>query len=229
MRILIYLLCFDDDSQAFIEKNIPPSFRKIQYKIIRLPEKNLFLEFYMYVHYLPTHREEWQNMDYVGTLSWKAFRKCPINIQMTKIKLAKFSKTDLFSFYNVKLNLFMVSEKSHPRFKETWNVLFQRLGFSEEKDIFPSNCPSFFCNYWLAKPTVMEEFLLLAEQIRKVVENQNDTKLQTLLYLNSGYKGQQTPDKLMENFGKPYYIMLPFVLERVICWFSCRHKLKLMF
>lgn len=229
MNILIYLLCFDDASQASVEQNLPPSFQTIHYKIVRLPETNLFLEFYMYTDYLPSHREEWENMDYVGTLSWKFYKKCPINPAMTKFKLSKFPNTDIFSFYNVNLDLFFIAEKVHPQFNVVWKTLFERLGFTDPNDVFPPRCPSFFCNYWIARPKVMNDFLILASRIKEMVENKQDADLQHLLYMDSGYNGLQTPAMLMRNFGKPYYIMMPFVLERVICWYVRFHQLKRLF
>lgn len=224
MKILFYILCFDDSSELYIQQNLPPVMKPVS-KILRLPPNNKYLEFYFFSHYLLSHQEEWQDMDYVGSLSWKYQQKIPpINLYIIEKKIKQFHP-DLFSFYNVKTPLLHTAEICHPSFKKCWNALFQSLGYTE-KEYNTTRFPSFFCNYWIAKSSVLHDFAVFASSLIQHIES--TPSLQELLYTDSNYKGNLSTEQLLNLFQKPYYPMICFILERVICFYAYHHKLSRM-
>ena len=224
-NILIYILCYNDDTEKKATELIKKYRLEPYSKLVRLPNPNIYLEFYMYTDYLPKHKEEWQDKDYVGTLSWKFFLKTSINMIRLQLFLRRFNP-DIYTFVNYNYNFFETAEKYHPNFRKTWQLLFEKLGVPEDK-IFPENIKGFFCNYWISNKQTMEQFLIFAKQIKNVLEDDKiDPELKELLLTDANYNGLQSVDELMINFGKPHYILQTFILERVICWFANHHKLK---
>lgn len=226
LKILLYVLCYNDETELSIRQNLPTNMRSIC-KIIRLPEKNKYLEFYMYTDYLLQNQEEWKNKDFVGTLSWCFPKKLGmLNIDIIRKKIIRFNP-EIFTFYNFSFDFFSSAQRAHPKFLPAWKNLLSKMGFTSQQILEPK-IPCFFCNYWMAKPKLMERYISFAQKVKETIEK-NEPDLVRDLYADSGYRGRLSKEELINIFGVSHYPMLNFVCERLICFFVRHYRCKRMY
>ena len=212
---IIYVLYYDENSKAEAEK----VYGKYSWARIIFNPTSKYLETGFIVNILPTLVHEWQDKDYVGTISWKAHTKTTISIQ--DLDNAMKNDIDLVYFIYGDSNfegMFNEIDIYHPFFKKIWSLIF-----SNYHDPFPENMVPFYCNYWISKPSVMTRYIDFAKKIRAKIEF--DPMIKPLIEKNAMWTNPPDIYKLIT--GKKFYMYHPFIMERLPCFFAYTQKLKI--
>jgi len=211
----IYILSYDSKTEDTAIKQ----FSNKSWSTVININTTIYLENIMYDTWLLNHQDQWINHDYVGTLSWRSYTK----IQLPKldnqinINLIKDKNPDIVAFAPTIMNLLYQATRDHgQRFRKIWIYLIKNLGYSVEEAIDPT-VKLFFCNYWMAKPPVMIDYINFFEKAKYILENSEE--IQNDLWSNSNYNGYVSSGRLTEIFGRPYYPYHPFIFERLPCFF----------
>ena len=195
---LIYVLCYDDNTES-IAKKIYKSYEWS--RILRLPPSNIYLESIMYKGKMMELEDEWKDKKYVGTISWKFFKKSDLPLLNQIIMNA-----ENYDF----IKLIKSSKDGHwhdPQMEKITIEFSSRLGIS-----IPKNHMWFFCNYWCSTPSFMREY---CKWFQSTVVPAVD--LYPVLKEKCVYEtGVLTPEECLVNIGVPYYPYLPFICERLI-------------
>lgn len=191
-------------------------------------DTTVYLENIMYDSWLSTNINDWIRYDYVGTLSWRS----PIKIKMPELNSLKLAQKlednsfEIVSFNRIRKPLLKYAVSCHGDiYKSLWINILEQLGFNLG-EILDSKIPNFVCNYWMARPTVMQKYIEFFHKVKNVIINNSD--IQNDLWSDSHYNGYVSKIKLMQIFNKPYYPMLPFILERLPCFFCYHYGYKLL-
>lgn len=190
---------------------------------------------------LKKRKDEWQHKDYVGITSYsmmdklKNFSKQEIQLKWGKILgHLKSEDIDVASIYNVNFK-----KKEHPisliestvfqhglNFIKAWENILFAMNYNKA-DIYDKDVKGFLCNWWVAKPTRMQEYIDFFDKVNSHV---NKSKLAKQLVMeNSFYEsGHLSKTDLIEQFNIPHYPLYPFILERLPCFFFHHKKVKLL-
>ena len=97
-------------------------------------------------------------------------------------------------------------------FVEIWHEVLRRLGFDDRTVLASDSVSVFFCNYWLARPTLMSEYIAFLERALRLL--QFDPALSSLMRADGRYaEGRLKVAKSV--FGTPFYQLHPFICERL--------------
>jgi len=222
MKAIIYVLAHTPQLVEEARKRYTdPAF-----KVLLVPADSPWMESWIYKGYLLEHESEWKDMDFVGTVGYNSHNKQPLILNMTDI-LEKTSDADLVAFLFRGDPLVATAAKWHtPKFVDGWVQTWWALGFRDKESLLDdSRIASFYCNYWATSPSRMKDYCLLLKQLEGAIET--TPGLRDALWEDSTYQdrgsdiAKMTKDQCLALFGKPYYIMLGFILERMPClWFS---------
>jgi hypothetical protein len=163
---------------------------QVQQRLLWLENNAWFLDF-----------KQFLNCRYIGFLS----NACAKKIALGKLDdfLRHYKGNNDFVHFYSSSHLAIRHGDSHLGFVRTWVELCKRIPDSE---IFIRNL---CCNYWMCKPDILASFIQWMTQ----TVMPESLKIQGM-YLPSRYKGKLTPTELQEKWGRPYYPLAPFVLER---------------
>lgn len=215
--VLIYILCYNDYTQLIAEEK----YKFDWIRIIRLPnENNPYLENIMYNKLFEEYEKEWENFDYVGAVSWKAYQKL-YNIDFKSI-VEKNQGVDVISFWGTHtFDLLDQAKRCHPEFNNIWFPVLKNLGF-EVNDITSNEIPCFYGNYWVAKKNWLRKYI----EFSKILKKELDTleSIQKYLWSNPDYQVHVEKTRLMKLFGKPHFTYHPFILERMPCFYFWYNK-----
>lgn len=222
MHVVVYVLCYDDTSAAAAQAayaNYPWA------RVVTLPDNpqtNRFMEGAAFLTTLPERRAEWESADFVGTLSWKAAEKIEVSLLDKVVNGVVASmdtqagSTDVIALLPSSEALVRQALQCHPRFLEVWVPLLMHMGHSAQ-DAVSTNIPSFFCNYWLARPQWTARFL---EFYAAAVHTLNTLhSIQEPLWSDAQYCTHLPLHRQYEVFGRPYITYHPFVCERLASFF----------
>lgn len=217
-KILIYILTYSEDSLK-IAKNLYGHHNWAKFVI--LPPTILF-ENYMYDEWLLNNYEEWKDYDYVGTLSWKAHTK----ILLPDIyKLSNFlynNNYDLVPFYVINDQQLLDSiDNKQPNNKKILKLLFEELGYPN--DFISNKFIEFYCNYWIATPKVMLDYINIFKKCKNIINSNQD--IQKLLWNYIEYKGELDDEMLIQIFGSLRYSYHPFIYERIPYLYLSKYKI----
>jgi hypothetical protein len=106
-------------------------------------------------------------------------------------------------------------------FVEIWHEVLRRLGYDERTIRASDDLDAFFCNYWLAKPVLMLEYIEFLS--RAILLLKNDTALASVLQADARY-AEGSAEVAQSAFGTPFYQLHPFIAERLpIVFFRARN------
>jgi hypothetical protein len=216
---IIYVLYYDEATKIEAEK----IYGKYNWFKPIFNETSKYVESGFILDVLPKLQDEWKDKDYVGTISWKAYKKIKIT-DFEKINIARDQDLDLvYLLYteNCFENMFKNIDYLHPLFSKIWASVLEKMGYC---DVFPQNVTWFYCNYWLAKPSVMKQYIEFGKRARDIMESIPEIK--DLCERNSMYE-LTPPDPYKVVTGKKYYMYHPFIMERLPCFFAYMNKLKI--
>lgn len=216
---LIYILYHNQESFKLATK-----FIKYKWARLRKIYSTKFFESIIFL-YLDQNREEWINKKFVGFLTYNSYKKIKIfNIEQIS---KKYSNYDVITFNNYhKSPLLITSERAHPNFINIWEKILLLLGYNIN-DILSLEIPTYYNNYWMAKPEWIDKYIKFYKKVIDIMEN--NIEIHDMLYQNSKYSGKllQYPQVLIKMCGRPYYTFHPFIIERLVCFFFWFEKAKL--
>jgi hypothetical protein len=218
-NFILYVLYYDDITKKKAEKvyeNFPWA-RLIFNPTTKYVETGFILDI------LETKEDEWKDKKYVGTISWRAYEKMDVT-DLGSINNIHEQDIDLIYLYYTETyfeNAFKSTDKSHPLFSTLWKNVLEKMGYT---DVFPQNAIWFYCNYWLAKPYIMKQYIELGKRARHIMET--IPEIRELCEKNSMYP-PPPPDVYKVITGKKYYMYHPFIMERLPCFVAYINKLKI--
>ncbi|NBU16993.1 MAG: hypothetical protein EBS48_08270 [Actinobacteria bacterium] len=192
---------------------------------MRIPN-TVYRESVMYTDVLAQRRDEWKDVDYVGTLSWKALDKIgDVDIQDAVDAACRYGSRapDVCAFFTAPCqNLLAHAKGCHPRFLEIWVPLLQALGYDDRRIMDPG-VPCFYGNYWAATPAWMDkyiEFFVRAKDVLDVGPSWQDALWSDSCY-HPGYSTRQV-------HGLPHLPYHSLVGERLPCFFFWAEGARVM-
>lgn len=216
MKLIIYVLCYDDAS----EEAAHASFKDHAWAtVVRLPDDPVlgkYMEGASFLSTLKERRHEWEGVDFVGTLSWKAPEKMyiPADLADHLHKVAAFA--DVVAFMPSTEALVHQGMVCHPRFLEVWIPVLQEMGYTVS-DAVNSNLCAFFCNYWVATPEWMSRFIDFYTRVTQAMETL--PSVQDAVWSDAGYATHLSKERCMHIYGRPYIPYHPFIGERLPSFF----------
>jgi len=200
MNIRIFVLCFDEHSK----NEAAVHFGQYEWATILQIPTTMYMENWMFSTWFPQNSSAWQNYDYVGTLSWKAWQKIRMP-SMLGLKNRLFVKDpDVFAFMpntNRDLpTLIAQANHHHPLFADIWVEWLQQLGYTATDATDPSVL-AFYCNYWIAKPTWLQKYIEFYPRAQKALETHQP--MQEKLWSDTTYEKSISDERCVEIYGRP--------------------------
>lgn len=215
MKVVVYILCYDAGSEARAREQFGG---QPWAHVLRLGPSR-YLEGQMYTGVLMDRQAEWQDADFVGTLSWKASEK--IDVPDFHSLCSDVAGADVVGLLPLPESPLEQAQVRHPRFKEVWCTLLAQLGYSDDDSASP-HIPLFVCNYWLATPHWMRRYCEFYKSAVRVLESHQG--VQEALWSHAGYATHLPAETCMQIYGKPYIPHHPFVCERLPCFFFWKQQ-----
>lgn len=198
-NIIIYILCYNQERyELAIERYA--SYHWAQPLIMKYQDYTF--ENAVWAQLLEIH-DEWKTCEFVGTLSFTAFRKINIdNIHRRIVEGAYTGKPYVNFNSNNRKILDHKGRFHHPNFKEIWIDTLRSLKIDDINE----NA----CNYWMCKPDLMVQFIEWHHKVLRPV-----LMAHPLIFTDAEYGGAMTPHELIQLWGQPYYPHVPFIMERI--------------
>ena len=201
-NVIIYILCYSEETY---NKAIS-IYKKYNWaKPIIIKNQDYTFENAFWKQLLDI-KDEWSNLDMVGILSWKAYKKKDIidlelinKIILNKEYIGKdyIHFCDTNTLVNNSLNIL-----SHTHFKDIWNYILNELKI---KDFTES-----ICNYFMSVPHKMLGFINWYVNILLPLLLNHP-----LIFEDANHNGDISKEDLIKLWDRPYYPHLPFILERL--------------
>ena len=198
--IIIYILCYNIDTYNFALNH----YNKYKWaKPIILNNQDYTFE-NVFWKQLYEIESEWSNYDMVGVISYKAYKKINIdninNIIINKL----YYPQKYYHFLDSKIDVLNKNKcsHSHPNFEIIWNDMLKILNLE--------NTTESYCNYFMCTPYLMKKFMDWYNNccLPKIIEH-------PLSFTDAKYQGSLSENDLINLWGKPYYPLIVFVLERL--------------
>jgi len=212
--VVILLLYFDDSSHAYIQQHYSHFIGDWLYPIFIPTTK--YLENYVYLEWIPQHKEELSDATFIGTLSWKFDSKIGIPPVVAFRKLCQFTEAtfDVWAFFRVHQPMLIQAQRNHPHFPSLWTAMLTRMGFSAEQ-AQNHHIPFFACNYWMCKRDVMWAYCDFVKKAVHVLDTSHD--LHATLHRDARHTKPRPNFKQATGLSAfPYH---PFLLERLPCFY----------
>ncbi len=229
MKIVCYVLCPSEE----IHTNATKEYRDASWAYpIMLPQNQPYLESYMYTHDLMRRYDEWHDADWVGCISHSAAQKQSkvTTLEAICIKAVE-EQSDFIALMFRGDPLVETAETWHPGFTRAWLATWESIGWTNRSLTTSREIPSFYCNYWLTTPEIMEEYCVLMRYVDQ--RFRSNPRLRDLVMADSGYhhRGEQIAklpeSRRLEMFGVAWYPLYIFIMERMICPFATIFAKKL--
>lgn len=210
MHVVVYVLCFDDESEGLARASFGS---EAWARILRI-ETTLWLENIVFERLLEEHRDEWKGAEYVGTISYKANEKMGAWSMEDAYRRAKGQDADVIALKtHFGDSMLPTAEHHHPGFCGLWFDWLAELRISGSVATMSGAGSPFYCNYWLAKPEWMDRYIAFFRRAQEALIR--TPHLQDRLWADSRYGGRMPEDRRMEVFGRAYYPFHTFLLERL--------------
>jgi hypothetical protein len=198
-NIIIYILCYNQDRYELAKEK----YRMYHWaKPLIMKYQDYTFENTVWKQLLEI-QDEWFSCEFVGTLSFTAFRK--INIDNIHRRIVEGFYTGK-PYVNFNCNNRKILEHRgrfhHPNFKEIWIDTLRGLKI----DDITENA----CNYWMCRPDLMVRFIEWHHKVLRPV-----LMAHPLIFTDAEYGGAMTPKELIDLWGQPYYPHVPFIMERI--------------
>jgi hypothetical protein len=164
----------------------------------QIPQKLLWLENNAWFIDL----KQYDTLEYIGFLSNACAKKIDLAKLDTFLRTFK-GDNEFVHFYSSPHLAIRHGNDSHAGFASCWVELCKRV---PDSDVYIRNL---CCNYWMCKPRILYSFIEWMKQI--VMPTCLDIQG---MYLPTKYKGKLSPEELQKKWGRPFYPIAPFVLER---------------
>jgi len=225
MRIRIFVLCYDEETQKLAVER----FGGFDWATILVIPSSLYLENCMYSELLEKEAAEWEGVDYVGTISYKAPEKIKIPDVKALAKRLEVSGHDVVAFYHTKpgTQLLKQADCCHEHFSELWTQWLTTIGY-KTRDAEDHNIRGFYGNYWIAKVPWMKRYMAFYKQAQEVLDTA-DGEFREKLWSDSRYPVKIKKERCVSIFGKDYYPYHPFLCERLASFYFHRAGARILF
>lgn len=218
MNNILYVLCFNDNTMQMIKSD---EYYNLEFKKPLMIETTRWLENIMYKKWLRDNIDQWNNADFVGTISYKAKERLVLSDSLDKL-IEEGKNADVIVIYPAKKgSLLSFAGGSHPGFVQAWILLMHALNIPLQVSY---DTTPFYCNYWMARPEWMKKYMEFFDKAIEALENE---PLKSMVWMNSGYGGNMPIDDRLRIFGKTYYPLYIFILERLPSVFFAFHQAKM--
>lgn len=223
-RNIIYVLC---PNAAAVEKAREVYSDKKWARIVWIPS-TFYLESVMYFHVLESRMPEWKNADYVGCIGWSAYDKLA-SLDLDDV-ITHSQNADVVAFMYRGDPLIATADTWHPNFSKIWVPVLESMGYKKD-DIVSTEIPSYYCNFWAARPSHMAAYIAFFKKFK--IQLENLPEIQGHLWSDSTYTDRGTDiaklddEKCMTIWGVPFYTYHPFICERLPCFFFWSIQAKL--
>lgn len=248
MGFILFVMCHDDASLVKANAlcaEWKPMFESFDAKTLAiLLPPSPYMESSVYpILAQEKNRVLWEKEDYVGIVTYSIldklgkFRKQKVDIDWkTVIKQAYEKKIDVIGLFCLEFKRAVSGEKEGEpeivelsllesgvyhhglNFYRGWRDLLLTMGYSQNTIDDWSETLGFFCNWWVSRPEILDEYIIFIQTAMEKVET--NEALKQVFHKNSHYgKGNTTTEQKMKLFGKPYYSIHPFVFERLLSFF----------
>jgi hypothetical protein len=201
-KICIYVLCPTDESLV-AAKAIYPYWWAYPIRLNNPMNQDFLLMENNFWYQAQSLEKEWSKFDYVGTISHSAHKK--IIISELDAFLSRYNHNHqyvCFAKHPSKHTNVSDDFQYHPNFKEGWTATCEATSAN------PVIQPLVY-NYWMCATRHFKPFLLwMCNLVIPVV------KSIPLNYGDANYEGLLEHGKLVKLWGKPYYPLGLFILER---------------
>ena len=210
--MLVYVFCY---SNATARKAQALASRYPFLRPYRLGPSPYFESQFFFFEGLP--HDEWRGHDWVGFISYKYLQKIPDDrIEDWPGMCSIYADCDVIALHDYRHNLLVhaVGMHGHP-----WSMCWREClsPFLSADSIEDPATPSFYCNYWVARPEWVIRYCDFARGVKQHING--NPALQTMLDSDSKYAGNLSTRALLTITGKPYYTCHAFVFERTPCAF----------
>jgi len=219
--ILFYYICHDDKSYQIIQ-----NYENYEYVKVIMIKSTKYFESIIF-KYMYENINEWINKEYVGILTYSCVKKINKSFDeiYTNVLQSIRNNYSVMSLFNGGYTMYKHTFVCHPKLKEIFDIIFKKINI----EIDYSKVFEFFCNYWVSKSYLMMEYIIFFHNILSILEDKNDSYLQTLINSDSSYHGSllySNKKKLIEICGYPYYSHHCFITERLPCFFFHINKIE---
>jgi hypothetical protein len=219
-KVLIYIIYHDDKSYKQIEKYKDYKWIKLYYnESTKYFESNIF-------NYLRENKDEWINKEYVGMITYSFERKTNQKIDdiIEKLYIQLIIKKNNHQLITFIQDISMYGN-FHGKIKDIFDYVLVQSKFGFDLPI-EYNIPTFYCNYWITLPILMDKYLDFQLKFLEKLEDKSDEHLQSMLNSDVEYEaGTLSVEKLIQISGYPYYTNHCFVMERLPCIFFWKHNI----
>jgi len=200
-KVIIYVLCFNTTTYKKSKQIYAPYLwaRPILMKYQDYTFENAFWKQLLEIS------NEWENCDMVGTISHNTYLK----MNISRINYIIINKLyDSFNYYafkkyqNITLFYDIINTVDHNT-KSLLTYMHKNLNNTTDYHIS-------FSNYWITTPNLMKQFINWYTNVCLPLLLTHPACL-----YEYNYDGHLTHDQLIQLWGKPYYPIAPFILERI--------------
>jgi len=189
---------------------------------IRL-DNNLTDEYFESSAILKCFEQHKDSFDYFAILSHRFGIKTGHNILMQPQNVQNIineQEPEMIIFQNHKdHDTIALADNTHPKFRYIWNYIHEKIGYPTHHEKYLN---VIYANQFCMKKELYQKFVNYLKAAIEVMSNKEDVELQSLLWVDSGYKPNYKywRENLKRKLGIDYYPMHPFVLERFITNFT---------
>jgi hypothetical protein len=194
--------------------------------------------------HLEATRQAWEHCDYVGVVTYNIERKVwdMAGLKRDLAHQVRLKEADVLTMMNIdyvdcrsqRATAIDAARHHHGEgFLKVWRATLP-AALRAHSPSAPSGAvleaaeaamPSFFCNYWLARPEWMTRYLSVAAAAMHAMDS--DPRVSELAGADSGYRGSLPVERLVAMTGRPFYTMHTFVMERLPSLFFTLHGAKI--
>jgi hypothetical protein len=229
MKLIIYILCYDDKTEQIANEN----FKEFDWaRVYKLTNQNhLFEGKFLSVDLFELY-DEWKDADYVGTLSYKAFDKIDKAYAIQKINYLAHKIHDVV-FFNVASRICL---SYHREAGTLINNVFMKMisttipRFTDQKFGLRIGSKKIaycaFSNYFITRPHLMYQYITFFRyKWLPLLESQPE------VWNNASYDGKLTPDELLKlsNGKVSYYTYHAFINERLLYPYFQSRNVRILF
>lgn len=200
MKVILYILVPNPDNLDKVKRLYPYEWARP----IHFPQqkRNLLLMENAAWDFLKDKID--MSADFVGTLSSRARTK----MCMTKLdKLLRNKSLLEYDYVNFKASMNRAREEGeweHTGFQKVWDEVCEKVGNCN------INLRSCFCNYWMCNPKLFLNLSIWMDRVLSIIDTMPLAKEPTVYYSDHLLSSKQ----LIDLWGKPYYPLHIFLLER---------------
>ena len=217
-RCILYLVAHDSDSEHAARKF--SHCRESWMQPVRI-NSTVFFESVLYRDVFPPYQQEWENVDYVVTATYKTVGKQlhynkytqSLDLIYESLRIARDGQYDIVPFLRSGSGTMSFCTYFHGKqFKAAWDALLMELGYTLPLIRSLYEIKSFYRNIYVIKPKILKELMGFMSRAMQIATN-NPT-VRALLQVDSKYK-EGSEEVAMRIFGTKYYQLHPFIFERL--------------